>query len=108
MVANVVLQARARHELHDDVGRVAFAAVVEHLDDIWMADQRRRSRLVLEACRKAGVLDILLAQNLDRDIAPQHLVRRTIRDGEVPLANRLTDLVPPGERIWMRQAQHPS
>ena len=87
-------EVEALDELHDDVGALLVAGVVEDLDQARMAQARQQARLDLEA---RGVADV--EQALDRDLAALLAVQRAVDGAHRAAGDRRDDLVAAVERL---------
>ena len=66
----------AGHELHDEVGAAVLLAVVEDVGDALVVDERGVAGLGAEPLEEAGVAEVLVLEDLDRDGAADDEVGR--------------------------------
>ena len=84
----------ARHELHHRVGHaVGRGAEVGDVDDVGVADARRRLGLLDEPADRRGVAHRLALEDLDRERALDHRVARGEHHAHAALADLLLDVV---------------
>ena len=86
--------ALALDQLHHDVGERRLLADVVHRRDVRVAQRRRRASLLLEALERAGALQHPRAEDLDRDLALEARVVRSVDLSHPTGAERSPDLVP--------------
>ncbi len=90
---DVASQVGAFDVLHDDVVALATLAVVEHLDDVGVLQQRGRARLALEPRDELGVAAVYLAQDLDGDGAAHAQIHSAVDGGHSAAANGFLQFV---------------
>ena len=88
------LQRSAMEEIHHEVMAASVGDVeVEDLDDVVVADDVHRARLVEEALDDALVRGVTRVKHLDRDLRPDRRVLAHVDGAHPPLAEELHHLV---------------
>ncbi len=91
-------QRLAVQKLRDDVRHALVRAHVEDRQDVRVAEGGDGPRLALEPRQPLGVAGHLLGQDLDRDLAPQTRVPRSVHLAHPPGPDEAEDLVRPETR----------
>ena len=95
-----LLEILTREELLNDEGRaVVIARDVEHVDHVGVTNRGGRARLAEEAHHVLLVARVLLVQDLDRDLATQRDVRRTVDFAHPADAEALVEQVLAAEEV---------
>ena len=92
-----VVQRPALHRLHDEVRRALVDSGVVRRHDARVRQSGRVQRLAGEALAEHRVRGVLLAEDLDGDVAVEHTVGRQPHDGHPAGAEHLAQLVPAPE-----------
>ena len=92
-VAQPRAQRLALEQLRHDVELVAVLARVEDRDDVGVRERRDRLGFGLEARQRVGVVDEVLRQHLDRDVALEPRIARAVHLAHPAGAERRQDLV---------------
>ena len=96
-------QILTAEQLHHDVERVAMSPVVMDRDRVGVVEPRGELRLTLEPLHDVRDRHELRREHLDRDLAIHVELVRTEDDPEPATADRLDQLVAPGQdvpRLW--------
>ena len=91
--ANPRAQRLAFQQLGDDVALLAFDADVVDGQNVGMVEHPRRPRLLLEPSQRLGVVDQRARQHLDRHVALQPRVLRTVDLAHPARPDRRNDFV---------------
>ena len=92
-VSNALAQRRARQQFGDDISGAALAADVIERDDVGVIEGRGGPRFLLEARDAVGVCRQQLREDLDRDLAVQAGVLRSIDLAHSAFAQLVEDAV---------------
>ena len=93
-------QAVPLEVLHDDEGAsVLGRARVGDVDDVLVADRRRQPRLLHQALRHLGAIEVLFAQHLDRHGLGQQHVRGLVHGAHAAFADLARQAVAIGQRV---------
>jgi hypothetical protein len=89
-------------QLHREIGSAPIDAVVEDLDDAWMAQARERVVLALEQHRQAWLLRRFVQQALQRDALARGLVERLIDCTHAAACQLAHDAIATGHELDFR------
>ena len=93
-------QALPVEVLHDHEGApVLGRARVGDVDDVLVADRRRQLRLLHQALRHLGAIEVLVAQHLDRHRLGQEHVGRFVDGAHAAFADLARQPIAVGERV---------